>query len=87
MRIDAPTRFDANFASLGELGLLEGLLGRKRRPQRPLFSVSGCECEVQSHHPLQIVGQRVPQQHGARLAQASHVEALQSAVARLINWP
>ena len=83
VRMDARLEFDPNFVSWCELALIGRLLGRNGGPRRRLCSVSGCECEVQSHHPLQIVGQRMPQQHGARLAQASHVEALQSAVAQM----
>lgn len=69
--------------SFAQAGYDKGLLRRNRGPLRPLLRVSGCECEVQSHHALQIVGQHMPQQHGASLAQAAHIEALQAAVAQM----
>ena len=76
-------RFDPKLVCGGQFALIEGPWGRIGRLRRALVSVSGCEREVQSHHSLQVVGERMPQQNGARLAQAAHVEALQAAVAQM----
>jgi hypothetical protein len=83
LRKEATSRFEPKFVCWGELALVEGLVGRKGRPLRPIRSVAGCEREVQSHHSLRIVGKRVPEQHGARLDQSTHVEALKPAVAQM----
>lgn len=48
-----------------------------------LCAASGGHGEVQSQHALELVGQCVPQQHGAHLAQATHIQALQATVAQM----
>jgi hypothetical protein len=50
---------------------IEGLFGDDGVLHPPALCLfSGCECEVQAQHALEIVGKGMPQQHRARLVQA-----------------
>ncbi len=83
LRRDMPTRFERKAAWWSGRALMQTRMGRQGGSCWPISSASGRKREVQGHHPLEIVGQRVPEQHGARLHQPTHGEALQTAVAQM----